>query len=1125
MRCLSIPYKIKWLAFWAIIFVGTLQSSHAQIVVSPPPVGPNYLALVQNFFAGPGVTVNNVTYSGPAQSIGSFSAQPNVNLGMASGIVLCTGDINQIPQAAGNLMSTSTGSPGLPQLTGIAGSQTFDGVTLTITFTTQSNAVNFRYVFASEEYPEFVGSQFNDAFAFFIQGPGIPVQTNIGLVPGTGNPITINTVNSGQNSQYYIQDNNGFNVFDGRTTVMTATSAVQPCQTYTLTIMIADGGDPILDSGVFLGDNSLTANPVSVVANALNNATLYEGCGNTSFDFTIPVASTSPTTVNYIISGTATGGIDYVGVPGSLTIPAGSTSVTLPIITIDDGVADGPETIIITVDNLCTNPSTATVTINDIPPINVVMPTAQTICAGQVPVTLTANAQGGVGALSYAWSDGVNAFPNAATISVSPNNTTTYFLSVTSQCPGSAGGQTTVTVNPIPTATFTTNSPICQGTSLTATYTGTGNGGATYAWDFAGSANPNPAGQGPQTIQYDNAGNFNVSLTVTQNNCVSPPVTVPVVVNPTPLSTFTATSPLCINENGTVTYTAAQVPNATYTWNFDGANVVSGTNQGPYTINWPAAGNYNVTLDVTALGCASTQTVVPVTVYSIPTSTFSVQGPICEGFESIIAYTGTASLGATYTWNFDTGTIVNNLGQTYNVNYATSGNYNITLTVTENGCTSTQTTNPLVVNDTPVPNAGADVTVCPNQPIAIGMPSQVGQTYVWINNIVGLPNTNQSQLNYTSINAGNTPIVNTYTLEVAENGCVATDDVDVTINPNPQPTFSIPAAQCVGLDNYNFAADGFYGPNALFAWNFGGSAVPGVSNQENPTGISFNTSGAQTVTLTVTDLGCVGTITQDVTVLPDPIALFNATPLDGCAPLEVDFTNLSQLAPNATWAWSFGDNNSSNDENPTHTYVNSGLYDVSLSITIPGLPSCRSNISLDDYITVHPNPIAGFAFTPSPVSILNPITNIVSTALGATSCTYDWIGGTFATCDVEVVLPDTGLYSFFQTVVNQFGCQDTATRTIRVNPAGTFYVPSAFTPNNDGTNDIFLPKGLMVNDYTMYIFNRWGERIFTTQNLDIGWDGFFNGTRCPIDVYNYRIIYTDPMGSQAEVIGRVALVN
>jgi hypothetical protein len=209
---------------------------------------------------GPGVTVNSAAFSGDTVSGGLFDDSA-ASVGLASGIVLSTGDIGSVvgPNEFSDITS-QLGQPGDAQLDALlpSGLTTLDAASLTVNFTPTNPQLAINYVFASEEYEEFVGSIFNDVFAFFVNG------VNCALTPGTNDPITINTINPGSNALFYVPNEPPTydTEFDGFTVVLTCRAAVNPGVPNTLKLVIADTSDQKLDSAVFLQANGISSNPL-----------------------------------------------------------------------------------------------------------------------------------------------------------------------------------------------------------------------------------------------------------------------------------------------------------------------------------------------------------------------------------------------------------------------------------------------------------------------------------------------------------------------------------------------------------------------------------------------------------------------------------------------------------------------------------------------------------------------------------------------------------------------------------------------------------------------------------------------------------------------------------------------
>jgi hypothetical protein len=216
-----------------------------------------------NQIIGPGITLvpGSATYTGDSAATGLFSNGLPTGLGIDAGLILTTGSAaNAIGPNSAPGTSWTPGQPGDPQLTTLADAQTYDACILEFDFTVSAGSnLYFIYVFGSEEYPEYVGSGFSDVLGCFLDG------TNIALVPGSSTRVSINTINAGTNSAYY-RDNSTepypFDLqYDGLTTVLTAVASNLSGGTHHMKLAIADVGDSILDSGVFIQAGSFSTVP------------------------------------------------------------------------------------------------------------------------------------------------------------------------------------------------------------------------------------------------------------------------------------------------------------------------------------------------------------------------------------------------------------------------------------------------------------------------------------------------------------------------------------------------------------------------------------------------------------------------------------------------------------------------------------------------------------------------------------------------------------------------------------------------------------------------------------------------------------------------------------------------
>ncbi len=219
--------------------------------------------MIYDFFMNDSVTVSNVQVNPGNFSMGFFD-RGDTDFPIGAGIVLSTGHANDIPNPAPIFVSSGLQLVGDPDIDLATNNASHDAVWIEFDFVpSETQLLDFKYIFGSEEYPEFVGSEFNDAFLFLVSGPGFNGiysnnAENTAMIPGDTIPVTINNVNQNVNTVFY-EDNSSSNtiVFDGVTTLLPANFTVEQGITYHAKIVIADVADGAFDSGIFLGYNSL----------------------------------------------------------------------------------------------------------------------------------------------------------------------------------------------------------------------------------------------------------------------------------------------------------------------------------------------------------------------------------------------------------------------------------------------------------------------------------------------------------------------------------------------------------------------------------------------------------------------------------------------------------------------------------------------------------------------------------------------------------------------------------------------------------------------------------------------------------------------------------------------------
>ena len=286
--------------------------------------------------------------------------------------------------------------------------------------------------------------------------------------------------------------------------------------------------------------------------------------------------------------------------------------------------------------------------------------------------------------------------------------------------------------------------------------------------------------------------------------------------------------------------------------------------------------------------------------------------------------------------------------------------------------------------------------------------------------------------------------------------------------------------------------------------------------------------------LTLTDKNnCVkksDTIKINVNALPT--INFTADKTEGCQPLRVNFTNLSAVTPSITsWLWSFGNGAISFDNSASYVFNTMGTFNISLTATSDS--GCVNTFTRPNYILVHPKPKANFYYTPNgnDLDVLNPEVTFHNTSIGDDDRIWSFGDGVNLLFEQNPhhIFADTGLYNITLMVSTVFGCSDTIRIPLKVNEISTLYIPNAFTPDGNGNNDVFLPIGLELYEFSMMIFNRWGQKIFESSALNQGWDGTFKGVLCEQGVYVYKVIYKETKGPTKRVektsFGHVTLLS
>ena len=359
-------------------------------------------------------------------------------------------------------------------------------------------------------------------------------------------------------------------------------------------------------------------------------------------------------------------------------------------------------------------------------------------------------------------------------------------------------------------------------------------------------------------------------------------------------------------------------------------------------------------------------------------------------------------------------------------------------------------------------------------------------------------------------------------------GCRDTADITINLYPPIFADFTFDYDTCVAgpveFTNLSASGAGFIVENN---WSFGDFET---SIEEDPDH-EYLEPGLYGPQLEVVDINnCRDTASDPLSYFPVPsLIVIDPSTFVGCLPANIFFNNLSTpIDSTYDLEWDFGDGGTSDEISPFHNYTDVGKYSVSLEVTSP--IGCMISKSFIDWIDVLPSPVAAFDCSPEELSNFNNSLEIIDQSEDA----IDWFytfgdGGISYEQNPMYTYQDTGVYTIMQIVTHPSGCTDTLNKIIDVSPVLTLHMPNAFTPNNDGLNDDFRGKGFLpgIREYTLNVWNRWGEKIFENNDPSRGWNGEYNnnGKQAMSGVYVYTVQYVGPRGNAFELKGNVTLIR
>ena len=682
-------------------------------------------------------------------------------------------------------------------------------------------------------------------------------------------------------------------------------------------------------------------------------------------------------------------------------------------------------------------------------------------------------------ATTLLWSTG------ATTNSITDLCPGTYSVVISTYCRNDTTISFTISGSIAPALTTNTTGPSCNGDNNgSATVNATdGTPPYTYLWETGGtSATENNLAAGTYQVRVTDASNCMDSIIAT----VIEPSILSVVVN--------NVKDVCngIDDGSIDIGVSGGTPVYSYNWSNGATTEDAG--------NLPAGTYKCIVTDINDCKDSITATVTapPALEVVIDSLTHVYCGGGNDGSVYISVAGGTPPYG--YTWS--------NGASSEDINNLTAGNYSIIVNDAKGCSVSIDTT--LTEPPTIVISFDAVHLLCNNDSNGIATANVTGgyppYTYRW-------SSLGSSDATVTNLKAGTYEVLVTDSIDCEQTAIVTINEPAPLVVTLPQDV-SLCEGDSIILDA---TVTGGISPYT-YSWDPGGM---------NNSSITVSPSNTTTYRISVTDANNCIAAPDSVTVTFNalPVVFFTADPESGCAPLCVLFNNTT---PNtATANWSFGNGNSGTGSAITNCYTDPGVYSVALTVTDGN--GCTNSLSAPDLIEVFPSPVAHFTMTPPQVAPMSTPVLFKDQSIGANHWLWNFGDGVNTTSILKYpifVYGESGSYTVSLIVTNNDGCTDTTSHTIIIEPVFSIYIPNAFTPDGDGINDSFIPQGAEFIDFEMEIYNRWGEKIYYTANIDRAWDGKSkSGNEIQEGVYVYKIWVKDFKDEIHYYVGNVTLIK
>lgn len=712
------------------------------------------------------------------------------------------------------------------------------------------------------------------------------------------------------------------------------------------------------------------------------------------------------------------------------------------------------------------------------------------------------------GGTSFAWS-GPNSFtaaiqgPGINPVGVIDAGVYTASITAANSC--TAAISTTVTINLLPTVSAAANT-VC--TSQTLNLTSNTPAGSTYLW--TGPQNFSSNQQNPTIVNpiINQSGTYTVKVTSSQG-CTNTALADAVVVPPPSLSfVMTGNGTLCAQPlNGS--------PNSV-TLSFSGANTYTLTTPGhilnpvpngsvsPLTSIAPyISGMVTATLQGSN-GICSSSTSVTFSVIPNPTVTLNSLNPsVCAGQ----TYTYNSFGASSYLWDTGATGLNTYFGSVTIAQAMTTSTYAVT--GASLGCNSATQTSTLTIKPLPV------ISIIPSSP-SICLNSKI--------NLIAIGNAeNYSWAPFSGLNAVNGETVmagpfvqQTYTLLGSLNSCTANAMVTVSVLPLPSPSIVISKSTLCVNDTFDMIGSGGF----LYEWR-GPSDLYHVGQVLSAK--ATNKSFEGTYTLTVADTNnCKASTTTLLNIQSLPEGNLVGSKMQGCVPFTTNFVFYSSKNTLSEWVL---DGKQFKGDTFSYRFNRPGIYTVTGNY-VDTLTLCATGQIYK--INVWPVPTADFDYLPEhPVEGYEEVF-FTNTSRGAELNKWSWFfitneGYKTESRNASYLFKDPGSYPVAMIVTNSWNCSDTMIKSVTVDVDFNFYVPNVFSPNNDKLNDVFLPVLRGVKLYELSVFNRWGSKIFEVNDLQVGWDGNYQGNPCANDSYVWKIKLSTNRGEIKNFTGHVLL--